>query len=450
MSAFCGFVSAGDDMPAIQCRITSHSLAQHLHQVYTGFVMLHRMGLIRLTQQCRRDVLPACEEQHLADAGEAHLRVLVNGRIRLHYDFHDAHELNADNVDACDFYFKRSYLPEYVGNLPRGREKVFPLGLNYSVLPDHADPLALRRGLALSSGARQKLLATIDALDGGNVVRYNARLRDLEALPDLDAPPKVLFLVTAYDPHDNPGRSQQKVEEFTAINETRAQCIKLLRKHLGGHFLGGFAHNDFTRRRYPELLVDPEGISRKRNYLRLLHTHSICVATTGLHGSTGWKFAEYIALSKAIVSERLRYKVPGNLADGANYLSFGAPHECLEKCSYLMDDRDARARLMLNNARYYRAYLRPDTLILNTLLQSLAPEQQLTSAFPASASRTVEDLRTRYRPKRLPGLAALPGRRMVTPPHGSPPGMDHSNRLASQGPGCFLQDHRDPGLPLRD
>lgn len=36
----------------------------------------------------------------------------------------------------------------------------------------------------------------------------------------------------------------------------------------------------------------------------------ICITTTGLHRSIGWKFAEYIAASKAIVTEKLNYS-PG-------------------------------------------------------------------------------------------------------------------------------------------
>jgi hypothetical protein len=94
----------------------------------------------------------------------------------------------------------------------------------------------------------------------------------------------------------------------------------------------------------------------------------ICVATTGLHGSIGGKFAEYVCLSKAILSEKLQYAVPGDLREGRNYLEFTTADECVEQAWRLFSDRALRNRLMCNNARYYNAWLRPDMLILNSLL----------------------------------------------------------------------------------
>ena len=363
-------------MSAIDCRLTSHSLSQHLNQAYTGFNLLHKQGRIRLTQQCSRTPIQTFDDQHLANSGETHLRVLLNGGIRIHYDCHDSYEISVENLGQCDLYFKRSFSRPYVDTLPSGREKVHPLGLNYSVLPDFADLHALQRARVLGIGPREKLLASIEALDGGNLVRYSARLRDLEAAPDLQGTAQVLFLVNAYDPHDRPDRTKQKIEQYIEINQVRAQCIRLLRKNFGPRFLGGFSHTIYARRTYPDLLVERQSITRKRNYLKALKSYCICVATTGLHGSIGWKFAEYVALSKAVVSEPLQYEVPGNMEEGRNYLVFESPNDCAEACTRLMDDRDARARLMFNNALYYRSYVRPDTLVLNTLLQALASAKQ--------------------------------------------------------------------------
>jgi hypothetical protein len=95
------------------------------------------------------------------------------------------------------------------------------------------------------------------------------------------------------------------------------------------------------------------------------------VATTGLHGSTGWKLAEYVAFAKAIVSERLVYEVPGAFAPGRNYIEFTSPEECLNGAVRLIEDGALRQQLMQNNAAYYRDYLRPDALVRNALQTAL-------------------------------------------------------------------------------
>ena len=81
--------------------------------------------------------------------------------------------------------------------------------------------------------------------------------------------------------------------------------------------------------------------------------------------------AEYIALSKAIVTEKMNFKVTGNLQKDINYLEFTSPKECLDKSARLFQDKNLRNDLMTNNAKYYNAYLRPDALIMNTILVAL-------------------------------------------------------------------------------
>jgi hypothetical protein len=101
-----------------------------------------------------------------------------------------------------------------------------------------------------------------------------------------------------------------------------------------------------------------------------MRSHPICVATTGLHGSIGWKLAEYVAFSKAIVTEKLHYSVTGDFGPNRNYLEFASPEDCAAAAVRLVEDRDLREALMLNNAAYYRAYVRPDALVANALARA--------------------------------------------------------------------------------
>jgi hypothetical protein len=368
-----------------ECRLIWYSTGGHLQQLFTGFVMLRRRGLVRLSQAFSSEPLSSSNAHHLKDVSGAHLSVVLDGRIRIHYDCHDAAELHEHKLERCDFYFKRSYSRDLVERLPQHRSKVFPLGLYYRVLPERLELCSVQRALITGRGLREKLLSLVDAVDVRNWLKYNARLRELEGLPDYEQPPGVLFLAAAHDPHARQGRSPEKIQEMIHVNDTRAQCIRVLRKELGPRFFGGFIHSPYSIKTYKDCLVHDNEVTRKRSYIRLLKSYPICIATTGLHGSIGGKFAEYVALAKAIVSEKLNYEVPGDLQPGRNYLEFSTAEECAQQSIRLIEDRDERNRLMLNNALYYQSYLRPDSLVLNSLLKVLS----LSSARP---SRSVAPL----------------------------------------------------------
>jgi hypothetical protein len=165
----------------------------------------------------------------------------------------------------------------------------------------------------------------------------------------------------------NKARSKAKSEERDFMNNTRAQCIRLLKKEFGVHFLGGFAHSVYSNDRFRDCLLPDNKLSQKKNYMELLREFPICIATTGLHGSIGWKLAEYVSYSKAIVTERLNYQVPGHFQKELNYLDFVSPEDCVESAVRLFHNYNLRCQFMINNYRYYYSYLRPDSLVLNTL-----------------------------------------------------------------------------------
>ena len=363
-------------MPAITCRLVCRAVGLHVQQFYTGFSMLQKRGLVRLEQEIAARTEPAPHKpRHLRDAGRAHLRVIVNGRLSLYYDGHDSWEIDEDELCRSDFYFKRSYSPARYHDLGEEQRKIHPLGLSYQVYPDETDLSGLRRALSLAFEPREmatEIYRSIKMPDPINRRAFTPRVRDLEALPDFSAEPKVLFMARPYDPYDDPGRDPAKVEQRRLINESRAECIRVLRKAFGHRFYGGFQRFDYSEKNFPDVLMPARRLGDKGNYIETLKQFPICVATTGLHGSIGWKFAEYVAASKAIVSEPLEYGVTGDLAPGRNYLEFRSPEECASKAELLMSDGQLRARMMMDNLRYYTAYLRPDSLVLNSLMTALA------------------------------------------------------------------------------
>ena len=369
-------------MKPIHATVFCRSLSPHLTQALTGLVLLHRAGAIRLHQVFMGSgTADARASAYGPEAHEAHLLVLLDGGTRVYYDTQDAQDINLAAAERVDLYFKRSYAREAVPLALRA--KVRPYGLNYAVYADGRDVFEMGRRLFFEKEAakRMKALARL-ALSGFEMSAvapgFRATVGQMSAPPDRAQPPRVLFMARAWDPGDDPARPPEKAEQRRQINEARAECVRLLRKELGPAFTGGFRHTPYALTHHKDVLLADDRLSTKENYIRLLREHSIGIATTGLHESIGWKLAEYVAFSKAIAAERLRFEVPGELAAGENYLEFDSPEKCVEQTLRLFTDRGLREAMMERNQRYYEACLRPDMLMLRTLRMAMpdriAPE----------------------------------------------------------------------------
>lgn len=357
----------------MDCRLLYRSTSPHLQQLYTGLVCLHDQGRIRLSQRPRTSAIRyASDASHLRDAGHAHLDLILERRLRLHFDTHDAADIALGELDDCDFYFKRSYSTEQVQRLPlRLAAKMRRLGLNYRVLPDRVDGFAVRRALQRPdpAGSPSRARMLLEALDHRNRLAFRPRLSLMRGEPAPRQEPRALFLVAAYDP-GAPGLGAHEIEDRIRINESRALCIRLLKAELGDRFTGGFAPTRFTQSRYPDLVAPLEWVYQQR-YLEAVRTHPVCIATTGLHRSIGWKLAEYVAFARAIVSEPLAFEVPGDLSAGDHYLESGTPEDCVRAAVKLMQDAGLREHLMRANAAYYEGWLKPDTLVMNALRSAI-------------------------------------------------------------------------------
>ena len=77
------------------CELRCHSNSKHLQQLFTGFRELELRGLIDVEQRILREpIVLADRVQHLRDARHAHLRVVLNRSVRLHYDTFDGCEID--------------------------------------------------------------------------------------------------------------------------------------------------------------------------------------------------------------------------------------------------------------------------------------------------------------------------------------------------------------------
>ena len=160
-------------------------------------------------------------------------------------------------------------------------------------------------------------------------------------------------------------------EERLAINEVRAGCIRGLRHEFGNAFTGGLEHSAYAQKKFGDCLTNIPAMTSKKNYLELVKDNAICVSTVGLNQSIGWKFGEYVALSRAILSEKLAFEVPGEFGVNENYLEFTSVDQCVEQAVRMMENPALVAEMMQKNHEYYCNNLRPDALVRNCLSAAL-------------------------------------------------------------------------------
>ncbi len=335
------------------------SSGEHLSQIYSGFALLAARGLARVTLRRSTNYDGGCEG--------AILRAVIDGN-RVVYDTRDHASFPPEDLEWATHYFKRSFLPSRVQS--SGRSAIIkPLGLNYSVYAPgdwwcrRAWWSAVSARPANARGALQRIAGLTPGISRVTAPgRANSSVTAFEQSPEFPGE-RVLLLTRTWDPGRAVG---EQAEMRAAMNTTRAEGIRLLRRELGPVFIGGLAPWPSAIRDFPDLVVDPK-LTKKGAYLRTMRSSSICITSQGLLGTNGWRLAEYVAGSRAVVNERLQHVVPGQFLDGVNFLSYSSPQELATQVHRLLEDDDLRYQARMANRAYYQTYVRPDALIERTL-----------------------------------------------------------------------------------
>lgn len=176
---------------------------------------------------------------------------------------------------------------------------------------------------------------------------------------------KVLFIARLFNPKKFPLCYREEVER---LNEFRISVVKYCKNELKNIFTGGLYEDDYSLKIAKDLTIS-RNITRRGNFIKLIKLHNICITTTGLHKSIGWKFTEYVAASRAIITEPLSYQLPGDFKVNKNYLEFRNENELMEKVNILLEDQKKLKNMMRANFYYYNMYVKPENLVLNTLLK---------------------------------------------------------------------------------
>jgi hypothetical protein len=274
---------------------------------------------------------------------------------RLAFDMHDTSDILDPLLSIADLYFKRSYSPALHGST----SKIRPYGLNYGVDLDGIWPAGSRLAFQFEPG-RHRVRETWRAL--GLPGPDRTVVQDLRSPPRPSKDPRAIFLTRVWDPDDSANRPPERREERRLISIRRAECVERLQRRFGSRFTGGLQPSAYAIRNWPSLVVDPSLCKRAR-FLAELDRHDIGIATDGLYGSIGWKFAEYVAKARAIVTEPLRYSVIGPMVQGKNYLTFEDAEQCVDRVQQLFDDPALRSDMMQANFDYFNEYALPEQLI---------------------------------------------------------------------------------------
>lgn len=355
------------------CTVYACSRSKHVLQIYAGLYALHQAGHIRLKQRFGPDALrqrlaPGPIDEGVLSTGANGLLVDVERAGLVFFDVRDGANFYRHTAERALIYAKRSFRRSAYPSRP---EKFVPLGLNYAVCLDRTTLPELTRVLAqleLSRAAGTQLAFALARLFPALGAAIGVpTVGSLTRAVDRGIAPRAIFLARAWAP----GEASEPPEVLRALNDLRAGCVRELRKRFGRHFLGGLAPSPYVLEHYPDCIVEP-GVSTRRNrYLQCLRSYCICVATTGLHESIGWKLGEYVALSKAIVSEPLRFELPGRFAEGENYLEFRTVAACAERVGELFDRPALRLAMMESNSRYHREYGTPEAMVGRVLHSAL-------------------------------------------------------------------------------
>ncbi|MGV3345135.1 hypothetical protein ACGVWS_05075 [Enterobacteriaceae bacterium LUAb1] len=304
----------------------------HINQYLYGFMMLHKRGVLSVNSMT--------ENNHYPDNI---WRANIDG-LKLVFDGSDGDQVDRgffslSDYDWCHIYYKRSYSEK----LGVKYEKLRPVGFNYNIIPDYSWSKFLRN--------------SIKRLSGKEVIRHY----DLENIPVPSSCPRILFLTGLWDPDEDLSIS----DEINKITETRISVLNTLSTEFSKISTFGVNDTTFTRKFAKKYILSKKMTSRM-NFINMLKSHEICITSTGMHYSTGWRLGEYIAASRSIISEELHYKTVGNFKKNENYLPFSCSDTLIEAINRLLDIKKRRS-MMLKNYTYYNQYLRPDMLILNSI-----------------------------------------------------------------------------------
>lgn len=310
----------------------SNSNSSQNAQVYTGLGLLQHKKVLKLYLKNARN----------KESGGA-IECEFEGQ-KAAFEMHDRDTyLDKSAYQWCDAYFKRSA----TNAVMQLNNKMLPWGLNLGITSRH--DLALKRAFYNFSGLKSVKKYVKDNFFLSSFLRikngaYGNNLGRLQQKPLKSGKPNISFSARLWEPGKNLGEG--KNEDRHHINKERVDFVRALKKNFDGYYFGGIEDSAFARKLCPDLII-PARYTSTANYIKSVKQCSIGIATPGLLGSIGWKFSEYLLLSKAVVSNVIENTVlPHPCIIGVNYLGYTCINTMLVNVEKLLRDEDLRFSMM--------------------------------------------------------------------------------------------------------
>lgn len=355
----------------------------HNSQIYSGLFDLKKEGKINLyiTSLFESNVKKSARNGVMwLQVSDSENRKACN----VCFDTFDGYEISSvDRLKLCDIYFKRSLSEQTIKRSDLDSvniAKIHPYGLNHEIRSINERQIIYR--LMISQLASKNWFKNpINFMGhisreviGHMFLRYDIKvprfrhmtIDDFLVEPNEPAEPLILFQTRLWPYHEVPRISESRINE---LNNMRVMIVRVLKHAFGKRFIGGLVPTDYSRQYYPDLLSAQK--TCRNDYMNLVKRCLICVTSTGLHDSIGFRLPEYLAASRCVISEPLVYRLPVSLTEGENYLQYRSPEECAEACEKILTNPQWAKQMRHENYKYYLNEVLPSALIYNRLKTAL-------------------------------------------------------------------------------
>lgn len=279
----------------------------------------------------------------------------------------DPNRFFEDILAKVDVYFKATCIPERHRDL-RGGHKIRPLGPISTFLGSTSNPFDVGLVPLAPKTIARNLLGVSDSLS--RFTRTNNRHlwpRQYERSENAIRRPTAVYFTRLFDLNAPEIETDAVRQERADLNAFRCALVRCGRVELGPRFVGGLIPSETARRTAPDCVSHASEAHSRWSYLTTMRDSTVGIATSALHSCASGKLVEYIAASRAVVSQRLRIEMPGDFEVSRNYLAADSPEECIEAAARILDDGNLAYRLMRDNREYYTSYLKPAAMVRRTL-----------------------------------------------------------------------------------
>ena len=347
----------------------------HVSQIYTGLYDLQAENKIKISFSFNSSYIP----QDLLSLKNSHRllwtevkNIVTRQSLKVCFDLRDTGNILIETLQKSDIYFKRSYSHEWINkqNIKQGQQqKIFPYGLNYACRSEHQFSNNINRITTFNHLLNYQF---INKQFSSNL-KYNFKQvsfnnykfsTQFEVGSEVPAEKFILFQTRVYDPKKWNDEAI-KYLNIKELNLMRVEIIRALKDKFGSKFIGGLQKTDFSENKYPDCITPFK--TGKSEYLKLIKKCLITITNSGLVQSNGFKLPEYIAASRCIITEPLKYELPTPLKEQVNIITFNNPEECIKACENILQDPNLAKTMRKNNENYYNNELKPSILISKCL-----------------------------------------------------------------------------------